>query len=627
MTLLTVEKLSKKFNDQVIFNKVSFTVTDGEHIGLVGKNGSGKTTLFELINGNMAADSGVVTRSKSCVIDYITQEKEEASRLTLFNYVSSARQDLLELRRDISFLENELALDPNNTQNVEKLGQLQLSFEAEGGFSFETEIKTILHGLGFEEDRYNDLLRNFSGGEKNRAGLARVLAGKGNLVLLDEPTNHLDIESTRWLEEYLQSLNKSYIVVSHDRAFLTAICKKIWETNNGKIDTYVGGFEKYLEERAERRRLHAHRFRHQQQEIKRLEEFVRRNMAGQKTKQAQSKLKYLDRIKRLPPPVGDGDGPAIRMNSSGRSYNHVLAVEDLSVGYGINVVVENLDFDIYRGDKIGMIGRNGSGKTTILRSLIGELSPVTGEIRLGNKVDVAYFDQELSDLNPEVSVIDTLWEIDASADVNRIRSFLARFGFTDEDPLKMVRSLSGGEKTKLSLARLLYYPANFIIFDEPTNHLDIDSREALEQALIEYDGSCVIVSHDRYFLDRVVNKIVHVENRQTKIYNGNYSYFKEKTEEIILPEKSKEKKSKDAYFVFKEESKKRSRHKKKILSTRSKIADLEKELEKLTQALEGEIPKSDWEKLHEVSRGKKQLEDELFDLYALLEKLEEEELD
>jgi len=204
MTLLTVEKLSKKFNDQVIFNKVSFTVTDGEHIGLVGKNGSGKTTLFELINGNMAADSGVVTRSKSCVIDYITQEKEEASRLTLFNYVSSARQDLLELRRDISFLENELALDPNNTQNVEKLGQLQLSFEAEGGFSFETEIKTILHGLGFEEDRYNDLLRNFSGGEKNRAGLARVLAGKGNLVLLDEPTNHLDIESTRWLEEYLQ---------------------------------------------------------------------------------------------------------------------------------------------------------------------------------------------------------------------------------------------------------------------------------------------------------------------------------------------------------------------------------------------------------------------------------------
>ncbi len=626
MTLLAGENLHKKFNEQVIFSGASFTVQSGDRIGLVGPNGSGKTTLFELISGRMSADVGTISKAKSCLVDYIEQEKHDQDELSLFEYVATARRDLLEIRRRITALENELATNPENPTGVKQLGQLQQKFEIDGGFNFESDVDTILHGLGFEKHRYDDSMRNFSGGEKNRAALARVLAGKGNLLLMDEPTNHLDIESTAWLEQYLHESNKSYIVVSHDRAFLTATTEKIWETTHGKLDLYPCGFEKYMEERKERRRLHAHRFRHQQEEIKRLEDFVQRNMAGQKTKQAQSKLKFLGRIKRLPPPGSDGTGPTIAMSSSGRSYAHVIAVENVSIGFGSTTVLRNIHFDVYRGDKIGLIGRNGSGKTTLLRSLIGELAPTDGDIKLGNNVDVAYFDQELSDLNLDSTVIDSLWQLDPAADVGRIRSFLARFGFTGDDALKIIRSLSGGEKTKLSLARLLYYPANFIILDEPTNHLDIDSREALEQALNDYDGSCLIVSHDRYFLDRVATKIIHADDGTTSVYDGDYSYFKEKTTKatITVPKQTK---SKKAYHAFKEESKRRARHKKAIVSTKSKIADHEKELTRLEQAIGHNIPRNDWEELHTAGEKKKEIETALLELYATLEELEQVKFD
>ncbi|MDH4155699.1 MAG: ABC-F family ATP-binding cassette domain-containing protein [candidate division Zixibacteria bacterium] len=429
------------------------------------------------------------------------------------------------------------------------------------------------------------------------------------------------------MEEYLHNTAKSYIAVSHDRAFLTAVTSKVWEINLGRLDQYACGFDGYLRERAERRRLHAHRYKHQQEEIKRLEEFVRRHMAGQKTKQAQSKLKYLGRIKRLPPPQTDGRGPSIRVNTSGRSYAHVMALENVSVGYGPTTVVAGIGLDLYRGDKIGIIGRNGSGKTTLLRSLIGELAPIEGDIKLGNNVEVAYFDQELSDLKPDLTVIDNLWELDPGAEIGRIRSFLGRFGFTGDDGFKVVRSLSGGEKTKLSLARLLYHPANFIIFDEPTNHLDIDSREALEQALNDYDGSCLVVSHDRYFLDRVVNKIAHIADGHIKVYDGNYAEFREQTTETVDTAKPKESKSKDTYRAFKEESRRRSRYKKELQSLKARIVNQEREAARLEREINQGIPRSDWEMLHDASERKKQVEETLLELYARLEELEDADFD
>jgi ATP-binding cassette subfamily F protein 3 len=627
VTLLTADKISKRFHDQVIFDHVSFSVQDDERIGLVGKNGSGKTTLFEIMAGRMEVDSGKLNRSKACRIDYIEQDKTEYFDLPLFEFVTSAREDLSKIRREMLSLQQRLATNPHDESGLSRLGQLQSKFEIEGGFSFESEVKIILAGLGFEVERHTERIRNFSGGEKNRAGLARALAGNGNLLLLDEPTNHLDIESTMWLEEYLSKTDRSYLIVSHDRAFLTAAVGRVWEISHGRIDLYTGGFEKYLKERVKRKRQQEHRYKHQQQEIKRIEEFVRRNIAGQKTKQAQSRLKYLNRIKRLPPPRYEGPETSISVRSSGRSFAHVLSVDGVSLGYGGTTVIEDACFDIFRGDKVGLIGSNGSGKTTVLRALIGELAPIRGEIKLGANVDVAYFDQELVDLNPEAIVLDNVWEMDPTAEAGKIRSFLARFGFSGEDCFKLVSSLSGGEKTKLSLARLLYHPTNFLIFDEPTNHLDLDSREVLEKALRDFDGSCLIVSHDRYFLDQVVDRIFYLNEGNLHVFGGNYSYFQEKTAAEGAPLKVKDGTSKEAYLMLKEKSKRLARHIKRIRSTKTRIADLEKELGQMEKDIRFNIPKNDWEKLHEASQRKQKLEEEILDLYAALEKLEEIKFD
>jgi len=627
MTLVAAERISRKFNDQVILDDVSFSIKSGDRIGLVGKNGCGKTTLFEIIAGRMELDRGAAHRSRQCRIDYIEQELGDYAEMTLFAYVASARDELMAMRDEIAALECRLQHQPDDREGLNQLGDLQHRFEQEGGFSFENDVKTILHGLGFEPERTHDLTKYFSGGERNRAGLARALAGKGNLLLLDEPTNHLDIESTRWLEEYLQVTDRSYVVVSHDRSFLAACVRDVWELRHGKIDFYTGGLEAYLAERTARREQHRHRYRHQQAEIKRLEEFVRRHMAGQKTRQAQSKLKYLHRIKRLAPPRSDGKSAKIDVTSSGRSWAHILAVGDLTLAYGNDVVLRDLSFDVYRGDKVGIIGCNGSGKSTLLKALVGQLAPVKGEIHLGDQIDVAYFDQELSDLNPELTVLDSVWEMEPQAVVGKIRSYLARFGFSDEDPFKLISSLSGGEKTKLSLARLLYHPVNFIIFDEPTNHLDMDSRERLEEALIAYDGSCLIVSHDRYFLNRVVGRVLHLKDGTAAMYDGNYAYFREKTESVEELPKARPVKSNEAYLAFKEKSRQRGRHKKLLAATRQKISDHESELEGLQGAIECEISPEDWERLNAATVRKTELEEDLLKLYAKLEKLEKVELD
>ncbi len=627
MTLVAVEHISRKFNSQVILDDVSFPIQDADRIGLVGKNGIGKTTLLEMLAGKQEPDSGTVVRAKGTIVDYVEQEKDEYLEFTIFDFVAATRQDILDLRKEIARLEHHLEKQPHDEEALQQLGSLHQKFEALNGHALENDIATILLGLGFPLSRHHDKLKHLSGGEKNRAGLARLLAGKGNLLLLDEPTNHLDIESTMWLEQYLRQLNAACMVVSHDRAFLSNTVDQIWEIGFGKIDVYHGGFEKYLVDRDERKRLHEHKYRHQQEEIKRLEDFVRRNMAGQKTRQAQSKLKYLARIERIPPPKGDSRGPLIKVESSGRSFNHVLAVENLSLGYGGFPVVQDVQFDLFRADKVGLIGRNGSGKSTILKALLGELAPLEGSLRLGTNVDVAYFDQELSDLNLSATVVDNLWELDPTADVNKIKTFLARFGFSGEASLKATAALSGGEKTKLCLARLLYYPANLIIMDEPTNHLDIDAREALEEALREYDGTLLIVSHDRYFLDAVVNRVLHIDRGRVRSYNGNYSYFREKSTPAAVQQsaKSREAAGKQSYLELKEQSRKRTKQKRELQSLKSKIADYEKELEKLEVDIAVNIPRHDWEALQKSSARKQEVENLLIEMMAQLELMEAEE--
>jgi ATP-binding cassette subfamily F protein 3 len=478
--------------------------------------------------------------------------------------------------------------------------------------------------LGFPENRFHNQLGDFSGGEKNRAALAKILAGKSTLLLLDEPTNHLDIESTIWLEEYLKGLDRAYLIVSHDRMFLSNTIQKVWEISSGKINQYFNGFDGYLTEREERKRLLAHRYRHQQEEIKRIEDFIRRNMAGQKTKQAQSRQKYLSKIKRISLPDAEKTKPTFSLDSGQRSFNLVLSVEKASFGYGNHALVKDVNFNIYRGDRVGLIGLNGSGKTTILKSILGDLDIIDGSAEIGRKVDVAYFDQELSDLEKNNTILDELWLVDPRAEAGTLRSFLARFGFQGDDIFKKIKVLSGGEKTKLVLAKLLFFPANFLIFDEPTNHLDIDSRQALEGALQDYTGTILVVSHDRFFLDQVTDRIIAVEKGNINIYHGNYSYYKDKHEASgeIVEKKSTDPEKIDQYTEFKKLSQKKGKIKKELRSTQSKIKDHETILHRLEDDIRHNIPRSDWGKLAAASQEKSRIEDLLLELYNRLEELE-----
>jgi ATP-binding cassette subfamily F protein 3 len=622
VSLLSAENITKAFPDQPIIRQVSFTIQSEDRIGLVGRNGIGKTTLLEILAGKCSVDSGRLTRSRGCIVDYVEQEKATYLDHTLEEFVTGARRDLLDQRAEMRQLEEHLSRQPDDQNAVARLGGLSDSFEAAGGFEFENEVKIILAGLGFESERYSQTLRSFSGGEKNRAGLARLLAGRGNLLLLDEPTNHLDIESTVWLEQYLTKLGKAFIVVSHDRAFLTSTVDQVWEMGTGSLERYTGGFEKYSVEREERRRLARHYMKHQQEEIRRIEEFVRRNMAGQKTKQAQSKLKYLNRIKRVELPPDDTRRPTIRVATSGRSFAHVLSVVDMTVGYGDMPVLDDVSFNVYRGDRVALVGRNGSGKTTLLKAIVGELEPQAGEIKMGSQVEVAYFDQDLADLRPDATVLDSLWECDPVAQAGSMRSMLARFGFVGEDVFKKTEALSGGEKTKLSLARLLYNPANFIILDEPTNHLDIDARESLEKALLDYEGSLLVVSHDRYFLSRIATRFVKVGNGCADVYDGDYRYFMEKSappEPTVTPQPVKDNQD---YQAFKEESRRRGRLKKALETTRAQIKEAEARLRQLEEDLGGGIAADDWERLEQATQTKRQIEEEIIRLYLELEHLE-----
>jgi len=624
MTLLSGENIFKQYEDQVLFNSLSFSINQGDKIGLVGPNGIGKTTLFDIIAGRIRPDKGDIINSKDCRIAYVQQEFGESENNALFEFVSSGRDDILALKAEILLLEKQLYEKPDSKELVERLGERQHRFEVAGGYDFEAEVKIILIGLGFPENRFHNRIHNFSGGEKNRAALARILAGKSTLLLLDEPTNHLDIESTIWLEDYLSSLNKAYIIVSHDRTFLTNTVQKVWEISSGRISQYYNGFESYLTERGERRNLLAHQFKHQQEEIRRIEDFIRRNIAGQKTKQAQSKRKYLAKIDRISLPESEKTAPTFSLNAGQRSYNLVLSVENASFGYGNHALVSDVNFNIYRGDRIGLIGLNGSGKTTILKSILGELDVIDGSAKIGQNVEVAYFDQELSDLDENNTILDELWLVDPLAEAGRLRSFLARFGFVGDDIFKKVTVLSGGEKTKLVLAKLLFFPSNFLIFDEPTNHLDIDSRQALEEALKDYTGTFLVVSHDRYFLDQITKKIIAVEKGGIKLYHGNYSYYKEKKEasgEIKIKKPTDPDKI-NQYTEFKKLSQKKGKIKKEIRSLKSKIKDHEAILIRLESDIRNDIPRSDWGKLAAASQEKSRIEDLLLEFYNRLEELE-----
>jgi ATP-binding cassette subfamily F protein 3 len=623
MLQISISNISKRFDEQVILENASLAVNEGDKIGLVGRNGCGKTTLFNLIFGLMRPDSGSVDRRKALRIGGVAQELDDLLELSLYDFCFLSQPEINDIRYQMIRLEQQLAADNPPEQVVNEYQVLTQRYEELGGYRMETEIKLVLEGIGFDRRQINRPLSSMSGGERNRAQIAAVLVGDFDVLLLDEPTNHLDIDSTIWLENHIAASRATHIIISHDRRFLQGTVNKIAQLSLGKLDLFHCRYNGYLEEREKRRALAAHQYRHQAEEIARIEDFIRRNMAGQKTKQAQSRQKYLARLKRLEKPRQEIDRPTFHILDGGRSFRQVVKVENLDIGYNHMPLVESISFEQTRGDRIGLIGPNGCGKTTLLKTLGGFLEPISGDITVGQNVDIAYFDQELSNLNLNSDVISELWEIDPLAESGRLRSFLARFGFVGEDVFKQVSLLSGGEKTKLSLAKILYRPANLMIFDEPTNHLDIESIEALEEGLAEYHGTLLVVSHDREFLDHVVNQIFEISSGALNRFLGNYSDYSEKKQKTAVARKVVSEDKKASYEAFKEKSRRKSRYKKRLIQLGDMIAEKERkwrELEKEALVTDG----SDWERLNAIREERKALEESILGLYLEKEAMEKE---
>lgn len=622
MRQLYLDQISKAYPGRELIGNLSWQINGGDKIALVGRNGVGKTTLFRIIKGEISPDSGEIIRSKTLKIGYMPQEAELESGQTLWLELLTAFADLLALRDEIRSLEEDIALNPNDRTSLEKYGKLQEEFELQGGFEYEEKIKIVLHGLGFDENVWLKEIKTFSGGEKNRVFLAKILLQAPDLLLLDEPTNYLDIESTAWLEDYLTAFPGSVIVVSHDRYFMNKIARVTVELTGNGLEVYHGNYDFYEKESAERRRLAQKRYEHQAEEIARIKDFIQKNIAGQKTKQAQSRRRMLSKLDPLKNPTGPGRDIKLNIQSSGRSWLKILEVKNVEKSFEHKTLFEGINLTLERGDKIGLIGPNGCGKTTLIRMITGQQEPDEGEIEIGNNVDYTYYDQELLGLDMEAEVIDLIWEEKPDATAEELRSYLGRFLFTSEDIFRPVKSLSGGEKSRLALAKIFYNPANFLILDEPTNHLDIPSCQMLEQALRDFEGAVLIISHDRYFLDHTVNRIYAVEHKNLQEYLGNFSYYWEKKAEQFEAQAGSEQKRENSQTKADwAKLKDRRRHQKRIEKMEQAIVLTEARIDEISEELVNPDNAADWEKLTSLQDERARLESDLEELYRQYEEL------
>ncbi len=524
--LYRFENIEKSYGPHDVLTGVTWQHNPGEHVGLVGRNGAGKTTLFRLLLRQEEPDRGAIVRASSLTIGHVGQHLDAEPGMSLFDYVETAFADVLEIERKMRAIEHELAdpSRPDHDRLLAKYAELQHDYEHANGYTLHAEVERVLTGVGFgDEGEWERPIAEFSGGQQNRAMLARVLLTKVDLLLLDEPTNHLDLKGIEFLEEFLQSFSGSYLLISHDRTFLNRTVSKIVELAHGKLVEYNGNYDRFVKLRSERHEKMAVDYERQQEMIERTQEFIRRNIAGQKTKQAKSRRKMLDKLDELERPETDETLATFRLDAGPRSGAIALTADRLHAGYGDKRVVENFSLNVRRGERYAIMGPNGSGKSTLLKTFAGRLQPLAGTVTWGHNVHAGYYDQTLGDLDPNGTVIDEVWNLDHSLIELQVRSYLAQFSFFEDDVFKRTRDLSGGERGRLALAKIMYAGGNLMLLDEPTNHLDVYTREALEEALEGFTGALIVVSHDRYFIDRVAENIILVEDGHAEVYAGNYS--------------------------------------------------------------------------------------------------------
>jgi ATP-binding cassette, subfamily F, member 3 len=523
--LFRLAEISKSYAGNEILRDVSFQVNVNEKIGLVGRNGAGKTTVFRLITDEESPDNGTISKMNNLRLGLLAQNVQFVDDETVHTSALSAFQKIHDIEAEMRRLEKQMETDATE-EVLERYSDLQHEFEIEDGFTYTARAEAILLGLGFTTESWNQQTKKLSGGQKNRLGMARLLLSAPDVLLLDEPTNHLDVEAVEWLENFLKSYEKSYVIISHDRYFLDQVSTRIIEIDRGRAVTYKGNYSSFLVERAERREQQKREFENQQTLIAKNEEFIRRNIEGQKTKMAKSRRTMLERLDRVEAVQADKSSGNFNLKNVVRSGDNVLKVEDLAIGYGESVLSKDITFTLLRGECIGIIGGNGTGKTTFLTTILGKHRELGGEIIWGSKTDLGYYSQKLEDLDHRNDIIGELRTIAPLATNGELRGFLAKFLFTEDDVFKKVGSLSGGEQGRLALAKLIYSKVNVLILDEPTNHLDIPSREALEEALQNYPGTIITVSHDRYFLDQVATQILEIKKEgKFEVVNGNYSEY------------------------------------------------------------------------------------------------------
>ncbi|MEC1304200.1 ABC transporter ATP-binding protein [Lysinibacillus capsici] len=540
MIVLQVNQLTKSFLADEILSGVKLEVQHRDRVALVGRNGAGKSTLLKIIAGQMSYDSGDIIIPKDIQIGYLEQHAGLNSTLTIWNEMMTIFESLLAQEQLLRSLEQQMA-DPTVYENptmyakvMSEYDQLQHTFKDAGGYQYESDIRSVLHGMQFYSEDYDKPISSLSGGQRTRLALAKLLLSKPDLLILDEPTNHLDIETLSWLESYLKGYEGAILIVSHDRYFLDQVVSIVYEVSRHRVTKYPGNYSAYLDEKAKNYERDVKLFERQQDEKAKLEDFIQKNIArASTTKMAQSRRKMLERTEWMESPDGDEKSASFGFTIERQSGNDVLSVDELTIGYNDRTISSGINLRTFREDRIALVGPNGVGKSTLLKTIVKDLSPLGGSIRYGTNVQIGYYDQEQAKLSSNKSVLKELWDEWPLMNEKDIRTVLGRFLFSGEDVDKAVFSLSGGEKARLALAKLMMQKANFLILDEPTNHLDLDSKEVLENALIDYPGTLLFVSHDRYFINRIATKVVELSGTGSFEYLGDYDYYVEKKQELL----------------------------------------------------------------------------------------------
>ena len=597
MIILQANKIERSFAGEVLFDNISLQVDERDRIALVGKNGAGKSTLLKILVGEEEPTSGEINKKRDLSLSYLAQDSRFESSNTIYDEMLHVFDDLRKTEKTLRQME--LAMGEKTGADLEKLMQdydrLSEEFRQAGGFTYEADIRAILNGFKFDESMWQMKIEELSGGQNTRLALAKMLLEKPNLLVLDEPTNHLDIETIAWLENYLVNYSGALLIVSHDRYFLDKVATITLDLTKHSLDRYVGNYSSFVEQKEQKLLTEAKNYEKQQKEIAALEDFVNRNLVrASTTKRAQSRRKQLEKMERLDKPEAGSKSAHMTFHSDKTSGNVVLTVEEAAVGYDDQILSEPINLDIRKMNAVAIVGPNGIGKSTLIKSIVGQIPFIKGEARFGANVEVGYYDQTQSKLTPHNSVLDELWNDFKLTPEVEIRNRLGAFLFSGDDVKKTVGMLSGGERARLLLAKLSMENNNFLILDEPTNHLDIDSKEVLENALIDFDGTLLFVSHDRYFINRVATQVLELSEEGSTLYLGDYDYYLEKKAELealavaqaeAMPVSSTEEVTSNDYHLQKQNQKELRKITRRIEQLEAEIEELDQKIQDITETM------------------------------------------